>query len=123
MKAYDNIADASLKRKYKDATWAKSWDDEYPFTAPVGMFAKNRFGLHDMHGNVVEWCQDRFDKYPDKDEVDPGGPTEGSRRVLRGGDWHRGPRGCRSADRHGIAPEVRDSDLGFRVARVPSGSK
>ncbi len=124
LKAVANIADASLKQKWADATWAKSWDDGYPFTAPVGKFRANAFGLYDMHGNAWEWCQDVYakDYYKNrpKPDVDPQGPeaTAGASRVIRGGAWGSDQRYCRAATRSGRAPSPRLDDLGFRVLRV-----
>jgi formylglycine-generating enzyme required for sulfatase activity len=88
----------------------------------VGSYPANGFGLHDMHGNVWEWCADWYDKdyYASSPRRDPQGPSEGSLRVVRGGSWGYGGRGCRSAYRDGGAPAVRYFDLGFRVALVPA---
>ena len=88
-------------------------------TIPVGSFPANKFGLHDVHGNVWEWVEDCWhDNYK-------GASTDGSawiaggncsKRVFRGGSWFSGPRGLRSADRDWIFADSRDSSLGFRVA-------
>jgi formylglycine-generating enzyme required for sulfatase activity len=78
----------------------------------------NDFGLYDMHGNVWEWCWDGYGAsyYDGSPVVDPQGPTEASLRVLRGGSWSDYPRFSRSADRGRYAPEIRISDVGFRLA-------
>ncbi len=96
-------------------------NDSYGFTAPVGSFPANPFGLHDIHGNVFEWCQDRYDEnyYKFSASVDPLGPTTGSKRVYRSGSWYDGPVRCRSAGRNGGGPSLRDFRLGFRLARGP----
>ena len=92
------------------------WDDEK--TAPVGSFAANAWGVYDMHGNLMEWVQDCYNKYSYY-----GAPSDGSAwasediyyRVLRGGSWYNVPGDLRSANRDkGI---VRSSARGFRVAR------
>jgi formylglycine-generating enzyme required for sulfatase activity len=92
-------------------------------TCKVGSYGKNRFGLHDMHGNVWEWCSDWYgaDYYGKSPRRDPQGPSEGSHRVLRGGGWRLDGRRCRSAFRLGNMPESRRHHLGFRVALVSSG--
>ncbi|HUT35486.1 MAG TPA: formylglycine-generating enzyme family protein [Planctomycetota bacterium] len=92
-----------------------NWDDGYMNTAPVGAFKANAFGLHDMHGNVWEWCQDRYFEFYRGDETDPRGPLDGSLRVLRGGSWINLPCGLRSAHREWTGPESRHNNVGFRL--------
>jgi formylglycine-generating enzyme required for sulfatase activity len=84
-------------------------------TTPVGSFPANAWGLHDMHGNVWQWCEDWYADYPQKDVVDPQGPEKGKGRVLRGGSWDAIPGNCRSAPRHGFEPGRRLSSIGFRL--------
>jgi formylglycine-generating enzyme required for sulfatase activity len=92
-------------------------------TSQVGSYKPNAFGLHDMHGNVSEWCQDWYgeDYYKGSPRRDPAGPSKGSSRVMRGGCWGFGGEDCRSAFRFRDSPGDRSSDLGFRVALDPSG--
>ena len=85
-------------------------------TTKVGSYRPNAFGLHDMHGNVAEWCQDWFGPYVVDIVDDPVGSAGGSRRVARGGFWLAAAWGCRSAHRGGSAPTGRAGNLGFRVA-------
>jgi len=84
---------------------------------PVGEKEPNPFGLYDMHGNVWEWCTDWFGKYGKGREVDPQGPDEGGRRVLRGGSWIDRAWFCRSASRDWSHPGSRSGIFGFRLAR------
>jgi formylglycine-generating enzyme required for sulfatase activity len=85
-------------------------------THPVGQKTANAWGVHDMHGNVWEWCGDWFETYKAEAAVDPQGPPQSARRVLRGGSWGDAPRGCRSAFRMWDFPGFRNYFVGFRVA-------
>jgi len=82
---------------------------------PVGSFAPNAWGLYDMHGNVWEWCSDWYGDYSTSAQTNPKGDASGSARVIRGGGWSDGARGCRSAVRFSGNPGIRFLFIGFRV--------
>ncbi len=86
-------------------------------TLKVGSFTPNAWGLYDTHGNVWEWCWDRYGEYSGGTVTDPVGPSSGSNRVSRGGGWFYRARRCRSAARDRYDPGSRDYDLGFRLFR------
>jgi len=88
-------------------------------TTPVATFQANALGLHDVHGNVWEWCWDRFAALAPADTLDPAGPDvdPGMGRISRGGSWSSAPLACRAAFRNASSPDYRCGCLGLRVAR------
>ena len=89
----------------------------------VGEYPANPWGFYDMHGNVFEWCVDRYGIYPTVAATDPVGPADGSFRVLRGGSWHNSAYIVRSARRLRYVPALSSDSLGFRLSLRPPASK
>ncbi len=125
-----------------EAEWeyaAKGKDSRYPFAGsknirevawfsqnsgrklhPVGLKKPNVAGLHDLSGNVWEWCHDWYSAtyYSEKQVwADPHGPDKGTQRVLRGGAANNNPAHCRASNRSSRYPDYRDAYTGFRVMR------
>ena len=79
----------------------------------------NGWGLFDVHGNVREWCHDRYGPFGSEAALsDPLGPSQGTRRVLRGGSFYLYAQYARSANRPNITPAYRSYYNGFRAART-----
>ena len=124
---YVNSADRTAQ--VASVRWPQEWtfapcQDGFGTTAPGGSFEPNRFGLHDMLGNVWEWVEDcwndRYSRAPDDGAAWKSGDC-GS-RVVRGGAWNSQPTHIRAAVRDGVRTGVRSNNLGFRVARALDSS-
>ncbi|MGA2065715.1 MAG: formylglycine-generating enzyme family protein [Thermoguttaceae bacterium] len=115
-----NLPDATFKAKSPGAKYTIKASDGYVFTAPVGSFKPNAFGLYDMRGNTGQLCADWYgaEYYAASPADDPTGPDSGNDRVLRGGSWGLGPSDYPSATRRMIPPVSRYGYVGFRVART-----
>jgi formylglycine-generating enzyme required for sulfatase activity len=86
---------------------------------PVGSFPPNSFGLYDMHGNILQWCNDWYGEYNVNDKINPKGPEKGTNKIIRGGGWHNAAWECRSAYRGGagLYPGTRGTGIGFRILK------
>ena len=105
-----------------NVAWYDNSDNSDLMTHEVGKKTANRLGIHDMSGNVREWCWDWYGSVGTGEETDPTGPTSPapglpSRRVSRGGGWGSVASGCSVSKRGYNSPLNRNSDLGFRVVR------
>jgi formylglycine-generating enzyme required for sulfatase activity len=122
LKGHVNIADQAAARM--GAGWAEimDWpelDDGWGAHAPVGSMDANAFGLHEVHGNVCEWCADGFADYTSQERIDPVTPGIGAASVVyRGGSLSETADHARSAFRNNAPQSGKSFNLGLRPARV-----
>ena len=112
-----NVGDAQLREVHPK--WPREvmpMNDGHAFLAPVGTYRANAFGLHDMLGNVWEFCSTRFGKYPAQLTTNPVDLAPDRGFAVRGGGWSNTPQDARSATRNADPPHFCHSNLGFRVA-------
>jgi len=112
-----------LPNGYDSSDWPeKQYSHNTAGTRAVKLKAPNEWGLHDMLGNVSEWCADPwqagYDGAPADGSIWQDASTSGAKRVLRGGSWRNSAHYVRSASRGAVGPGVRIDDTGFRCARV-----
>lgn len=115
---YANVADKAAKTVWPD--WSvHDCNDGYAALSPVGSFRPNAFGLHDMLGNVWEWCEDVYsaDAYEHRPKSNPSHSAGTLIHVLRGGGWSVAQRGIRCANRDWDLINRRDEGIGFRLLR------
>ncbi len=110
--AYSFGDDASKLGQY---AWYK--DNAGGRTHPVGQLQPNPWGLYDIHGNVWEWVQDWYGRYPAEAVIDPQGPPSGTHRLRRGCGWNNLARYCRTANRYSVVG-FRDDFIGVRLVRT-----
>lgn len=115
--AADVHMDAVGRYWYNGGSGSSANGDASVGSAKVGSYQANAWGLHDMHGNVWEWCLDWYENAP-AGALDPPGAVSGSYRVSRGGSWLSYARNCRSAYRNYATPDGRNNLLGFRLVRT-----
>jgi formylglycine-generating enzyme required for sulfatase activity len=117
-----NACDRALKRMHR--AWPRKimpMDDGHAFPAPVGSYQSNAWGLHDMLGNVWEFCSTHYGPYPRKPTRDPGHLDLKRGFTVRGGGWSNEAKDCRCATRQADPPWFCHSNLGFRIAlQLPS---
>lgn len=111
----ENLADETYKAITSNSDIWEEYDDGFAYTAPVGSFKSNKLGVHDINGNVWEWCSDWHEDYSSEKLVNPKGPAVGESKVGRGASYDANPWHCRTASRSFVKPSFRRP--GFRLAK------
>ena len=111
----ENLADQALKAKTSNERIWPNYNDGFAFTAPVGSFEANALGIHDINGNIWEWCQDWYQSYPIKKDISLKQDFKKTHKVGRGGSYNADPWHSRSASRAWVKPSFKKP--GFRLAK------
>ncbi|MGE9292654.1 MAG: SUMF1/EgtB/PvdO family nonheme iron enzyme, partial [Puniceicoccales bacterium] len=116
-----DISHGNFRGKYpRDFTSSQLEDPDFYGTRPVGEYTPNAFGLYDIHGNVAEWCMDKFNgRLPGGKETDWYNNEGDTRHVVRGGGWETYAIRARLASRDSMADTTRSSSIGFRLCLGP----
>jgi formylglycine-generating enzyme len=115
-KGFGNVNDQSAAKRFSHWNRSFAFDDGVALLAPVRSFKPNPWNVHDMVGNVAEWCEDVFHAEYPADGANESPAGNGNARVIRGGSWLDPPDLYRLAKRFAFAPQGRRDFLGFRVA-------
>lgn len=114
-RGYGNVNDSSAKKRFCNWNPSFSFDDAHELLAPVRSFKPNPWKVHDLFGNVTEWCEDVYHRDYPAGGADESAAANGNARVMRGGSWLDPPDLYRMAKRFAFAPQGRRDFLGFRV--------
>jgi sulfatase modifying factor 1 len=116
-------SDTGSAERYFTGAWPQAYRKETKSSLRVAQTAPNTWGLHDMHGNVSEWCSDWYGPYEAAEQTDPLGRSAGDFRVIRSGHHSSFVRMLRSANRAAWLPQTQSNRVGFRVVLgdLPNG--
>ncbi|MCK9408109.1 MAG: formylglycine-generating enzyme family protein [Bacteriovoracaceae bacterium] len=113
-----NVADETAGLAMSNLKVWSGYRDGFAYTAPVGAFRANEIGLHDMSGNVLEWCADSYSSYTKEEKTNPLVRKETEFKVLRGGSWFNGEATVRTTTRTRLHQSYRGTRVGFRIVQL-----